>query len=338
MSWIICLYSHTSNSTSLRAAGWLYIDPVNVKRISPSIASQYARTFLKGGEIVVTVRGTLGGVAVVPLQMKGFNVSREVTVVPLLPDLNAQFFCYAMGAIWSQNWLSEVTKGVAYSGVNIKDLKRLPLPVPPLAEQAEIVRRVESLFRLADEIEARVVGGAARADRVTQAVLAKAFRGELVPTEAELARRGTREATSALQHDLQSVIREASSSSDSAEVPMPVNPPDKSTSVEPPTPANQAIPSLLDAGVLLALGIGYVYVIAYRYEAAFLTAHGLPSTLVRLDTRLARDQQALPIRTVTICTSWCLRALVFDPRVPGCPRADRARSLYHAGAMDWKRV
>jgi len=71
----------------------------------------------------------------------------------------------------------------------------LPPPVtlayrhPPLPEQHEIVRRVESLFALADRIEQRVTVGKERVDRLTQSILAKAFRGELVPTEAELARR-----------------------------------------------------------------------------------------------------------------------------------------------------
>jgi hypothetical protein len=45
------------------------------------------------------------------------------------------------------------------------------------------------LFALSDHIEQRVAVGQERADRLTQAILAKAFRGELVPTEAELARR-----------------------------------------------------------------------------------------------------------------------------------------------------
>jgi type I restriction enzyme S subunit len=66
-------------------------------------------------------------------------------------------------------------------------------PLPPLSEQDEIVRRLESLFAFADRIEQRVAAGKERADRLTQAILAKAFRGELVPTEAELARREGRE-------------------------------------------------------------------------------------------------------------------------------------------------
>ena len=57
----------------------------------------------------------------------------------------------------------------------------------------EIVRRVDALFKLADGIEARVAAATARANKLTQAVLAKAFRGELIPAEAELARQEGRD-------------------------------------------------------------------------------------------------------------------------------------------------
>jgi type I restriction enzyme S subunit len=67
-------------------------------------------------------------------------------------------------------------------------LRLIAVPTPPLPEQHEIVHRVNALFKLVDAIEARVSAAAARAEKLTQAILAKAFRGELVPTEAELAR------------------------------------------------------------------------------------------------------------------------------------------------------
>jgi hypothetical protein len=79
--------------------------------------------------------------------------------------------------------------GQTRPGINGRILKRIPI----LPEQHEIVRRVEALFRLADAIEKRVAAGAARAEKLTQAILAKAFKGELVPTEAELARREGRD-------------------------------------------------------------------------------------------------------------------------------------------------
>lgn len=67
-------------------------------------------------------------------------------------------------------------------------LKSWPVPVPPLEEQKEIVRRVDALFKFADSIEKKVKNAKGRAEKLSQAILAKAFRGELVPTEAELAR------------------------------------------------------------------------------------------------------------------------------------------------------
>lgn len=50
-------------------------------------------------------------------------------------------------------------------------------------EQREIVRRVETLFALADRIEARYKAVAEKVDKLTPALLAKAFRGELVPQD-----------------------------------------------------------------------------------------------------------------------------------------------------------
>ncbi|WP_437924177.1 restriction endonuclease subunit S [Sorangium sp. So ce291] len=67
-------------------------------------------------------------------------------------------------------------------------LNGIPAPVPPTEEQAEIVRRAQALFALASAIEQRVAAAAARADRLPQTILARAFSGELVPTETELAR------------------------------------------------------------------------------------------------------------------------------------------------------
>jgi len=77
--------------------------------------------------------------------------------------------------------------------INQKIVEGTIVPVPSGREQAEIVRRVEALFKLADVIEKRVAAASLRAERLTQAILAKAFRGELVPTEAELAKREGRE-------------------------------------------------------------------------------------------------------------------------------------------------
>lgn len=67
-------------------------------------------------------------------------------------------------------------------------LERVPVPVPPVTEQGEIARQVEALFAVADTIESRLQAATARAEKLPQAILSKAFSGDLVPTEADLAR------------------------------------------------------------------------------------------------------------------------------------------------------
>jgi type I restriction enzyme S subunit len=89
--------------------------------------------------------------------------------------------------------LLEDAYGAGKPGLNLDNIKEMIVALPSLEEQHEIVRRVEALFKLADAIEKRVEAATKRADKLTQAILAKAFRGELVPTEAELARREGRE-------------------------------------------------------------------------------------------------------------------------------------------------
>ena len=66
---------------------WLRIETEGMKRIASKLSAEYSRTILKGGEVLVNVRGTLGGVAVALPEMAGWNVSREVAVVPI--ELNS---------------------------------------------------------------------------------------------------------------------------------------------------------------------------------------------------------------------------------------------------------
>ena len=73
------------------------------------------------------------------------------------------------------------TSGV--NNINSEEIKSLMLTLPTLAEQTEIVHRVEQLFAFADQLEAKVNEAQARIDRLTQSILAKAFRGELVPQD-----------------------------------------------------------------------------------------------------------------------------------------------------------
>lgn len=163
---------------------WLRVDTNGMKRIKPSLSEEYSRTILQGAEVLANVRGTLGGVAVASNDMRGWNVSREVAVIPIdISKADSDYLALWIASDSSQRWLSKVEKGVAYTGINIEDLRTLPVQLPPLNEQREIVRRVEELFAYADRLEARYAAARAQVERLTPALLAKAFRGELVPQD-----------------------------------------------------------------------------------------------------------------------------------------------------------
>lgn len=88
--------------------------------------------------------------------------------------------------------LDQFAPETTQKNINLEILNALAVPVPPLPEQAEIVRRVEALMNLADTIERRVALAQARSGKLTQSILARAFRAELVPTEAARARAESR--------------------------------------------------------------------------------------------------------------------------------------------------
>jgi type I restriction enzyme S subunit len=175
---------------------WLSIDELGMKRIKPELSEAYSRTILIGNEVLVNVRGTLGGVSVVKPHMVGWNVSREVAVAPINTALALpEFIALWIASNSSQAWLTSKQKGVAYTGINIEDLRQLPVRLPSLDEQAEIVRLVERLFVYADRLEVGRQSATDRIEQLTPSLLAKAFRGELVeqdpndePAEILLAR------------------------------------------------------------------------------------------------------------------------------------------------------
>jgi type I restriction enzyme, S subunit len=104
-------------------------------------------------------------------------------------QVRPEFVGWWINSGWGRLWARHIrTDGVSQSNINSTKLAAMPMPLPSVEEQDEVIRVGSALLRLADAIERRVKLGSARADRLPQAILCKAFSGDLVPTEAELAR------------------------------------------------------------------------------------------------------------------------------------------------------
>lgn len=79
--------------------------------------------------------------------------------------------------------MREMAEGGNQPNLNLSKIKEFSLPLPSIKEQIEIVRRIESLFAYADRLEARYKAARAQVEKLTPSLLAKAFRGELVPQD-----------------------------------------------------------------------------------------------------------------------------------------------------------
>ena len=89
------------------------------------------------------------------------------------------FLSFFVNSIDLKPWVT----GSAQPKLTRKALDSIPIRVPPDEEQTEIVRRIELLMGYADRLEARLKAAQTAAERLTPALLAKAFRGELVPQD-----------------------------------------------------------------------------------------------------------------------------------------------------------
>lgn len=107
-------------------------------------------------------------------------VNNHAHVLSCGSKLRADYLCIALMHYDVLPWLTGTT---GRAKLTQGALNALPIAVPPESEMAEIVRRVESLFALADAIEAKWKTARTQVERLTPALLAKAFRGELVPQD-----------------------------------------------------------------------------------------------------------------------------------------------------------
>jgi type I restriction enzyme S subunit len=159
------------------------IERLELKKVLPSVSNEYKRTLLRGGEVLIAIRGTVGQTAVAGSDMAGFNISREVAMIPPLDGVIPQYLMYILATRPAVAFLAQHTKGNAQRGINLADLRRLPVSLPPTAEQEEIVRALDAAFaRLATVSELAYVQ-LGHLQRLDQSILAKAFRGELVPQD-----------------------------------------------------------------------------------------------------------------------------------------------------------
>jgi type I restriction enzyme S subunit len=123
--------------------GSIIID--DIRQVEREIESKYQRTRLCGGEILLSLVGTLGECAIVPSNLAGWNVARAVGVIPVLPDIDTKWIYYCLQTPQIQHYINIWATRTVQATFNLRDVARLPIPLPPLSEQKAIAHILSSL-------------------------------------------------------------------------------------------------------------------------------------------------------------------------------------------------
>ncbi len=180
-----------------------------LKRIDRAIADQFAKTYLTGGEILLSLVGTIGRSAVVPASLSGANVARAVGVIPSSSFVRSRWIEMWFRSPRIQALMNSRAHEVARKTLNLEDVRSAAVAVPPVGEQERIIAEAEDLESVAAATAATILANSVRCVRLRQAVLKWAFEGRLVdqdpadePAERLLARiRAVRAANSKKTQD-----------------------------------------------------------------------------------------------------------------------------------------
>jgi type I restriction enzyme S subunit len=139
------------------------------------------RTKIKEGDFLITITGAnVTKCALVGVDVGVAYVSQHVGLVRWSERRYGPYLeLFLKSESHGRKQLLDMAYGGGKPGLNLKNIRDVSLRLPSIEEQKEIVRRVDQLFAFANQIEQQVANAQARVDKLTQSILAKAFRGEL---------------------------------------------------------------------------------------------------------------------------------------------------------------
>jgi type I restriction enzyme, S subunit len=147
-------------------------------------ASLLGRYKLLAGDVVLGRRGEMGRAAAVGSDCAGYLCGTgSMFLRPNQETVDSRFLALMLRSHQAVSHFEAASVGSTMTNLNQGIVKALEIPKIDMEEQREIVRRVDALFQLADAVEKRYETGRAAVENLTQSILAKAFRGEMVPQD-----------------------------------------------------------------------------------------------------------------------------------------------------------
>jgi len=160
----------------------IYVE--GLKLIDPLLAKGYERTTLEGGELLLCVRGSTGVVSIADAELAGANVTRGIVPIRFDQSVMLQAFGYYQFISHDiQRQIKSHTYGAALMQINIRDLRKLTVVLPPLQFQSEAINQLDDATRKMRRLEFVYQAKLKSLDELKKSLLQKAFSGELTKSK-----------------------------------------------------------------------------------------------------------------------------------------------------------
>ncbi|MDP4573850.1 restriction endonuclease subunit S [Qipengyuania sp. G39] len=147
------------------------INPARLRTITKEVSDQYRRTKLKGGEVLISLVGYPGACAVVPSELAGANIARQTAIIRPKKDVSTSFLVtYLRSPLGQAKLLSNVI-GSAQQVINLKDLRNVSVPLPPVGERRAIADVSETWDGAIETVEALIANARAQKQALMQQLL-----------------------------------------------------------------------------------------------------------------------------------------------------------------------
>ena len=127
--------------------GFVPVKRDGLKRTSLEISNAYKRTILRGGELLICVRGTTGIMGVADEELSECNVSRGIVPLFFSNKTNRIFMYSLLISKQIQNIIADKTYGATLKQINIAELRKIPIILPPLSLQQQFAKKIEAIER-----------------------------------------------------------------------------------------------------------------------------------------------------------------------------------------------
>jgi type I restriction enzyme S subunit len=145
-----------------------------LRRAAQEIESQYKRSRLITGDLLMSIRGHVGRMAIVPSAGSGANITQDTARLALF-FADPAYVMRCLSTPSMQQHMARRTKGAAVKGINLGDVKKIPIPSPPLDLQHRFAAIVESV----EQQKASQRAHLDELDTLFASLQSRAFRGDL---------------------------------------------------------------------------------------------------------------------------------------------------------------